>query len=87
MFEKKAAEANIDKEKIASEEKPVNDDDQRLLSSNEAKEENTTEEQASINPTEGQDDATPDNKNNVTKPTGAPKTRSKARGRRRGKRK
>lgn len=88
MFEKKAAEAKIDKEKIVSNEKPVKDDDQLLLPSNETKEENTTEAQTTINPTENPGDLTPeDNKNNDTKPTGAPKSRSKARGRKRGRRK
>ncbi len=88
MFEKKAAEAKIDKDKIVSNEKPVKDDDQLLLSSNETKDENTTEAQTTTNPTENLGDVTPeDNKNNDTKPTGAPKSRSKARGRKRGRRK
>jgi YidC/Oxa1 family membrane protein insertase len=89
MFEKKAAEANIDKEKITNKEKPAKDDEQLLLPANESKEENTTETHAHLNPTENQDETTPENDDDVIKPTSAPKTRNKARGKgkRRGKRK
>jgi YidC/Oxa1 family membrane protein insertase len=89
MFEKKAAEANIDKEKITNKEKPAKDDEKLLLPANESKEENATETHAHLNPTENQDDTTPENDDDVIKPTSAPKTRNKARGKgkRRGKRK
>ncbi len=87
MFEKKAAEKNQDKEKISEKDK-TGEDEQLLLPSNEVKEENASEGQASQNSMKNEAGAVSDNKGNTVKSKGeANKGRSKARGRKRGKRK
>jgi len=81
MLEKKAAGA--DKEKIASKDKPAKEEDQLLLTNaSEDKEEREAEAQAPVEATENKTDVAPNGTTEAAKPAGAPKGRSKARGRR-----
>lgn len=87
MFEKQSEEKNQDKEKTKVKDKRVKDN-QLLLSSNGGNEDKADEVQASPNATDNQEGALPDNKGNTIKPTGETnKSKGKARGRKRGKRK
>lgn len=87
MFEKQADEKNQEKEKTKVKDKRVKDN-QLLLPANGVNEDKNDEVQASHNAADNQADGLAENKGNTVKPKGEiAKSKGKARGRRRGKRK